>query len=68
MGAGPRPGVGPVWVLPAVAHALTAGDLTAGSGGGAAALSRKVGSEAVQLLRDGISALEAWRVAKPPVS
>lgn len=64
----PRTGVVPESVLPAVEAALKAGDLNAAYAVGDAALSRKLGSEAVELLRSGIAALAAWRIVKPPVS
>lgn len=51
--------------LPAVAKALQAGDLRSAYAVGDEALSRKYGAEAVQLMREGVAALEAWRVAKP---
>ena len=52
--------------LSAVATALSAGDLRAAYSAGDGRLAHRFGTEAVDLMRLGISTLEAWRVAKAP--
>lgn len=54
--------------LPHVAKALRAGDLRGAYEVGDAALADKYGTDAVNLMREGVATLEAWRVAKPPTT
>ncbi|WP_169798434.1 N-6 DNA methylase [Piscicoccus intestinalis] len=61
----PKPRTVPKKLLPTVAKALRAGDLRGAYAAGDEALARKYGADAVELLREGIAVLEAWRVAKP---
>jgi len=61
----PKPTTVPKEVLPRAERALRSGDLRAGYEVGDHALANKHGTDAVRLMRDGIAALEAWRVAKP---
>jgi hypothetical protein len=58
----------PKKLLPRVGKALGGGDLRAAYEVGDDAIIRKYGASAVNLVRDGIAALEAWRVAKVPTS
>jgi hypothetical protein len=63
----PRTRTIPKSVLPNVTRALSAGDLGAAYTAGDAALSKKLGTDAVRLAGEGIAALESWRTAKPAV-
>lgn len=64
----PKPRTIPKRGLAGVARALSDGDLGAAYAAGDEALGRKFGTDAVELMRDGIAVLEAWRVAKPATS
>ena len=64
----PKPQIVPQTVLPALDRALSSGDLNAAYASGDAALSRRLGSHGVELLREGVATLEAWRIAKPAIS
>lgn len=64
----PKPRTVPKRFLPGMAKALNTGDLRGAYEVGDEAIATKYGSEAVELMREGIATLEAWRVAKPPVS
>lgn len=58
----PSPGTVPLKLLPGVERALDAGDLRAAYSIGDAALADRYGTDAVRLMREGVSALEDWRV------
>lgn len=64
----PRPHTVPRTLLPSMGRALRAGDLRGAYAVGDEALAKRLGADAVELMRSGISALEGWRVARPPVS
>jgi hypothetical protein len=61
----PKPGTVPEDRLSHVGQALSEGNLRTAYAAGDDALADKYGADAVQLMRDGIATLEAWRVAQP---
>lgn len=61
----PKPRTVPKKLLPDVARALRAGDVRGAYEVSDESLARKYGAGAVQLMREGVAALEGWRVARP---
>jgi hypothetical protein len=61
----PKPRTVPKRGLRKVAQALASGEPGAAYEVGDEALGRRFGADAVESMRNGIAALEAWRTAKP---
>lgn len=64
----PKPGVVPTDVLADVSDALADGDLDRAYTSGGKAIAARLGHDALRLIREGIDALEGWRVPPSSVS